>query len=93
MVAIGRALMAKPRAIMFDEPTLGLAPIMVDVVFKLVRSIKETGITILLVEQNVKHSLAMSDRGYVLENGHIVLSGPAADLLTDPRLKEAYLGG
>ncbi|NUB06638.1 ABC transporter ATP-binding protein [Azospirillum sp. Vi22] len=93
MCAIGRALMAKPRAIMFDEPTLGLAPIMVDVVFKLVRGIKETGITILLVEQNVKHSLAMSDRGYVLENGHIVLSGPAADLLTDPRLKEAYLGG
>lgn len=93
MCAIGRALMAMPRAIMFDEPTLGLAPIMVDVVFKLVRTIKETGITILLVEQNVKHSLAMSDRGYVLENGHIVLSGPAADLLTDPRLKEAYLGG
>ena len=93
MCAIGRALMAMPRAIMFDEPTLGLAPIMVDVVFKLVRAIKETGITILLVEQNVKHSLAMSDRGYVLENGRIVLSGPAADLLADPRLKEAYLGG
>lgn len=93
MCAIGRALMAMPRMIMFDEPTLGLAPIMVDTVFKLVREIKATGATILIVEQNVRHSLALSDRGYVLENGHIALHGAADQLLNDPRLKEAYLGG
>ncbi|MDT3679261.1 MAG: ABC transporter ATP-binding protein [Burkholderiaceae bacterium] len=93
MCAIGRAVMAMPRAIMFDEPTLGLAPIMVDVVFRLIREIKATGTTILLVEQNVKHSLSMSDRGYVLENGRIALEGSAQALLKDPRLKEAYLGG
>ena len=93
MCAVGRALMAMPRMIMFDEPTLGLAPIMVDTVFKLVTEIKATGATILLVEQNVKHSLALSDRGYVLENGRIAVHGPARELLTDPRLKAAYLGG
>lgn len=93
MCAIGRALMAMPRAIMFDEPTLGLAPIMVDTVFKLVREIKKTGVTILLVEQNAKHALALSDRGYVLENGRVVLQGVASELLQDTRLKEAYLGG
>jgi branched-chain amino acid transport system ATP-binding protein len=93
MCAIGRALMAMPRAIMFDEPTLGLAPIMVETVFKLVREIKHTGVTILLVEQNAKHALALADRGYVLENGRMVLQGPAVELLQDARLKEAYLGG
>jgi branched-chain amino acid transport system ATP-binding protein len=93
MCAIGRALMAMPRAIMFDEPTLGLAPIMVETVFKLVREVKTTGVTILLVEQNAKHALGLSDRGYVLENGRMVLQGPAAELLQDARLKEAYLGG
>lgn len=93
MCAIGRALMAMPRAIMFDEPTLGLAPIMVDTVFKLVREIKKIGVTILLVEQNAKHALALSDRGYVLENGRVVLQGVASELLQDARLKEAYLGG
>jgi branched-chain amino acid transport system ATP-binding protein len=93
MCAIGRALMAMPRAIMFDEPTLGLAPIMVETVFKLVREIKKAGVTILLVEQNAKHALALSDRGYVLENGRVVLEGSARALLDDARLKEAYLGG
>jgi branched-chain amino acid transport system ATP-binding protein len=93
MCAIGRALMAMPRAIMFDEPTLGLAPIMVEMVFKLLLDIKASGLTILLVEQNVKHALAISDRAYVIENGRVVLEGRAADLIHDPQLKEAYLGG
>ncbi len=93
MCAIGRALMAMPRAIMFDEPTLGLAPIMVEMVFKLLQNIKADGLTILLVEQNVKHALAISDRAYVIENGRVVLDGRAADLMHDPQLKEAYLGG
>jgi branched-chain amino acid transport system ATP-binding protein len=93
MCAIGRALMAMPRAIMFDEPTLGLAPIMVEMVFKLLQDIKASGLTILLVEQNVKHALAISDRAYVIENGRVVLGGRAADLMHDPQLKEAYLGG
>ena len=93
MCAIGRAMIACPKAIMFDEPTLGLAPIMVDMVFGLLRDIKASGLTILLVEQNVKHALALSDRAYVLENGRVALEGIAAELMTDPRLKAAYLGG
>ncbi|WP_353185397.1 ABC transporter ATP-binding protein [Bosea sp. (in: a-proteobacteria)] len=93
MCAIGRALMAKPRALMFDEPTLGLAPIMVEMVFGLLAEIKASGMTILLVEQNVKQALAASDRGYVIENGRVVLEGAAAALLADERLKQAYLGG
>lgn len=93
MCAIGRALMAKPRALMFDEPTLGLAPIMVEMVFRLLDEIKASGMTILLVEQNVKQALAASDRGYVIENGRVVLEGVATALLEDARLKQAYLGG
>lgn len=93
MCAIGRAMMAMPKAIMFDEPTLGLAPIMVDMVFRLLNDIKASGLTILLVEQNVKHALAVSDRAYVIENGRVVLGGKAAELMNDPQLKEAYLGG
>ena len=93
MCAVGRAMMAMPKAIMFDEPTLGLAPIMVDMVFRLLNDIKASGLTILLVEQNVKHALAVSDRAYVIENGRVVLGGKAAELMNDPQLKEAYLGG
>ena len=93
MCAIGRAMMAMPKAIMFDEPTLGLAPIMVDMVFTLLNDIKQSGLTILLVEQNVKHALSVSDRAYVIENGRVVLGGKAAELMNDPQLKEAYLGG
>ena len=93
MCAIGRAMMAMPKMIMFDEPTLGLAPIMVDMVFKLLNDIKASGLTILLVEQNVKHALAVSDRAYVIENGRVVLGGKAAELINDPQLKVAYLGG
>jgi branched-chain amino acid transport system ATP-binding protein len=93
LCAIGRALMAKPRLLMLDEPTLGLAPIMVSLVFDLIREIQATGTTILLVEQNVNRSLALADRGYVLEGGSIVLQGSGKELLGDKRLKAAYLGG
>ena len=92
MVAIGRGLMAKPRLLMLDEPTLGLAPLMVTLVFDTVQAIRKAGIPILLVEQNVKHCLSIADRGYVLENGRIVLEGPGRELLADERLKRAYLG-
>lgn len=93
LCAIGRALMSKPRLLMLDEPTLGLAPIMVSLVFDLIREIRSTGTTILLVEQNVNRSLALADRGYVLEGGSIVLQGSGNELLGDERLKAAYLGG
>jgi branched-chain amino acid transport system ATP-binding protein len=92
MVAIGRGLMARPRLLMLDEPTLGLAPMMVALVFETVQAIRARGIPILLVEQNVKHSLSLADRGYVLENGRVVLEGAGRDLLADERLKAAYLG-
>jgi branched-chain amino acid transport system ATP-binding protein len=92
MVAIGRGLMAKPRLLMLDEPTLGLAPLIVTLVFETVQAIRKAGIPILLVEQNVKHCLSIADRGYVLENGRIVLEGPGRELLADERLKRAYLG-
>jgi branched-chain amino acid transport system ATP-binding protein len=93
MCAIGRAMVSMPKAIMFDEPTLGLAPIMVELVFNLIRQIRASGLTILLVEQNVNHALALSDRAYVLEGGRVALEGSAAELVNDPRLKAAYLGG
>lgn len=93
LCAIGRALMAKPRLLMLDEPTLGLAPIMVSLVFDLIREIRDAGTTILLVEQNVNRSLELADRGYVLEGGAIVLKGSGRELLRDERLKAAYLGG
>jgi len=93
LCAVGRALMSKPRLLMLDEPTLGLAPIMVSLVFDLIREIQATGTTILLVEQNVNRSLALADRGYVLEGGSIVLKGSGDELLRDERLKAAYLGG
>ena len=92
MVAIARGLMAKPKLLMLDEPSLGLAPILIKMIFETVRTIAEQGTTVLLVEQDVKHSLGLSDRGYVLEHGRIVLEGPARDLLDDPHIKTAYLG-
>jgi len=92
MVAIGRGLMAKPKILMLDEPSLGLAPILIKMIFETVRTIAEHGTTVLLVEQDVKHSLGLSDRGYVLEHGRIVMEGPAEDLLDDPHIKTAYLG-
>jgi len=92
MVAIARGLMAKPKILMLDEPSLGLAPILIKMIFETVRTIAEQGTTVLLVEQDVKHSLSLSDRGYVLEHGRIVLEGQARDLLDDPHIKTAYLG-
>jgi branched-chain amino acid transport system ATP-binding protein len=92
MVAIGRGLMALPRLLMLDEPSLGLAPILINDIFETVRKIADQGTTVLLVEQDVKHSLSLSDRGYVLEHGRIAMEGAAQDLLNDPHIKTAYLG-
>ena len=92
MVAIGRGLMALPRIMMFDEPSLGLAPILVQDVFEIVKRINREGVTVLLVEQNVRQTLAMCDRAYVLENGRVVLEGTGKELSNDPHVKEAYLG-
>ncbi len=92
MLAIGRGLMSLPRVLMLDEPSLGLAPLMVQEIFRTIRQINEQGTTILLVEQNVFNALDMADRGYVLENGRITLQGRAKALLEDDYIKEAYLG-
>jgi len=92
MVAIGRGLMARPKLFMLDEPSLGLAPLLIKTIFETVRKIAAQGTTVLLVEQDVKHSLSLSRRGYVLEHGRIAMEGPAADLLENPHIKTAYLG-
>ena len=92
MCAIGRALMAKPRVLMLDEPTLGLAPVLVKRIFDTVRTINADGMTIMLVEQNVRQALTLAQRAAVLESGHLVLHGQGAELLGDDRLKRAYLG-
>jgi branched-chain amino acid transport system ATP-binding protein len=92
MLAIGRALMAAPRFLMLDEPSLGLAPVLVDILADAIRSLHQRGITILLVEQRVDLALRLADRGYVLETGSIVLENDAATLLADPAVKAAYLG-
>lgn len=92
MVAIGRGLMARPKLLMLDEPSLGLAPILIKDIFETVRKIADQGTTVLLVEQDVKHSLSLSDRGYVLEHGRIAMEGVAAELMNDPHIKTAYLG-
>ena len=92
MCAIGRALMARPRVLMLDEPTLGLAPVLVKRIFDTVRTINAGGMTILLVEQNVRQALTLAERAAVLESGHLVLHGRGAELLGDERLKRAYLG-
>jgi len=92
MVAIGRGIMAKPKLLMLDEPSLGLAPLLIKNIFETVRRIADQGTTVLLVEQDVKHSLSLSDRGYVLEHGRTVMEGPARELMDDPHIKTAYLG-
>jgi len=93
MLAIARALLARPRLLLLDEPSLGLAPRIVSAIFRIVREINRDGTTVLLVEQNVRQALSVSRRAYVLETGRIVHAGDARDLLDDPRIKEAYLGG
>jgi branched-chain amino acid transport system ATP-binding protein len=92
MVALGRGLMARPKLLMLDEPSLGLAPILIRNIFETVRKIADQGTTVLLVEQDVKNSLGLSDRGYVLEHGRIAMEGKAKELLDDPHIKTAYLG-
>ena len=92
MLAMGRALMSRPSIIVMDEPSMGLSPIMVSEIFDIIQSIKESGTTVLLVEQNAKKALAIADRAYVLETGKIVLSGKASDLINDESVKKAYLG-
>ncbi|KPK89486.1 MAG: hypothetical protein AMJ94_12020 [Deltaproteobacteria bacterium SM23_61] len=92
MLAVGRALMAGPKILMLDEPSLGLAPIVVEMIFQVLQEVNRRGVTLLLVEQNVKESLDVSSRGYVLENGRVVLEGAARDLLENAHLKKAYLG-
>jgi branched-chain amino acid transport system ATP-binding protein len=92
MVAIGRGLMAGPRVLMLDEPSLGLAPIMVEEMFRVIVEINRAGVTVLLVEQNTEHALAIASRGFVLESGRVVLSGTGAELLANERVREAYLG-
>ena len=92
MLAVGRALMAKPKMILMDEPSMGLSPLLVKEIFAIIQEVNKQGITILLVEQNAKMALAISDRAYVLETGNISIEGNAVDLLNDPRVKKAYLG-
>jgi len=92
MCAIGRGLMALPKVLMFDEPSLGLSPILVQEVFEIAKRINKEGVTVMLVEQNVRQTLAMCDRAYVLENGRVVLEGTGKELTNDPHVKEAYLG-
>ncbi|PFH11433.1 branched-chain amino acid transport system ATP-binding protein [Collimonas sp. PA-H2] len=93
MLAIGRALMAKPRVLLLDEPSMGLAPLLVQEIFRIVEEINRTGLTILLVEQNVRQALRIAQHGYVLENGKIVLADSGVNLLNNPKVLEAYLGG
>ena len=93
MLAIGRALMARPRLLLLDEPSMGLAPIVVQGIFRTLREIHAGGLTIFLVEQNVRQALRIAERAYVLENGRVVLEGGGRELLSEPRVQEAYLGG
>ncbi len=92
MLAIGRAIMTRSRLMLLDEPSMGLAPVLVDQVLSVIGSLRDRGVTLLVVEQNAYAALSMADRGYVMEQGRITLSGPAADLINDPRIREAYLG-
>jgi len=92
MLAVGRALMAKPKLLMLDEPSLGLAPLVIKDIFAIIRQIKEAGVNVLLIEQNAKAALEISDYAYVMESGKITMSGPGKELLTDDRVRKAYLG-
>lgn len=92
MLAIGRALMARPKLVLLDEPSMGLAPVLVEQIFTIIGGLKARGLTVLLVEQNANVALAIADRGYVIETGRIVMSGPGKELLNDQRVRSAYLG-
>ena len=92
MLAIGRALMAQPRLLLLDEPSLGLAPVIVELIMETIVNLRQKGVTILMVEQNARTALSIADRGYVLETGRIILNGPAAELLHDRQVTRAYLG-
>jgi branched-chain amino acid transport system ATP-binding protein len=92
MLAVGRAMMIRPKILMMDEPSLGLAPLLVKDIFEIIGELHNQGNTILLVEQNAKKALEIADYGYVLETGSLVIEGPGKDLLNDQRVKEAYLG-
>ena len=93
MLAVGRALMSRPKLLLLDEPSMGLAPLVVEKIFATLREVAAQGVTLMLVEQNANLALQLSDRGYVLDGGRVAISGPAADLLQDPRVRAAYLGG
>jgi branched-chain amino acid transport system ATP-binding protein len=92
MLAIGRAIMGKPRLLLLDEPSMGLAPLIVAQIFEIIKEINREGVTVLLVEQNAAQALALANRGYVLETGEIVLTGTGSELLADDRVRAAYLG-
>jgi branched-chain amino acid transport system ATP-binding protein len=92
MLAMGRALMSRPKVLLLDEPSMGLSPIMVDKIFEVIQEVSDQGVTILLVEQNASRALQIADRGYVMESGLITLSGDAHEMLHDPKVREAYLG-
>ncbi len=92
MLAMGRALMSNPKIILMDEPSMGLSPLLVNEIFKIIEEVSKEGTTVLLVEQNAKKALSIADRAYVLETGNIVMEGKASDLLSDPRIRAAYLG-
>ena len=92
MLAIGRGLMSRPKLCVLDEPSYGLSPLMVDEIFGVIKTLRDEGMTILVVEQDVQQGLEVADRGYVLENGHVVLEGKGADLLQNDHVKKAYLG-
>jgi len=93
MLAIGRALMSKPTLLLLDEPSLGLAPIIIQQIFDIIEQLRKDGVTVFLVEQNANQALKLADRGYVLENGRIVMQGSGDELLNDPKVRDAYLGG
>ncbi|HCJ30101.1 MAG TPA: ABC transporter ATP-binding protein [Pseudomonas sp.] len=93
MLAIARALMSKPKLLLLDEPSLGLAPIIIQQIFEIIEQLREDGVTIFLVEQNANQALKLADRGYVLENGRIVMQGSGKELLSNPKVRDAYLGG
>ena len=92
MLAMGRALMCRPKVLLLDEPSMGLSPIMVDKIFEVVKDVYAQGVTVLLVEQNASRALGIANRGYVMESGIVTMTGKASEMLTDPRVRAAYLG-